>query len=152
MHREADSSHRRPRRTFACGTARKARHRPQQYLPSLCSRQTPARGCSRRAFGDLGDPAPARIPRYYGYTVDELRKLWGGTHEVLRIELFLNDEAGTWHYRVPALHINGGWLPSRHDAVHDCLPAIAFALEGNPVDYGPTAETLTLDVTVAPAA
>jgi hypothetical protein len=50
------------------------------------------------------------------------------------------------------LHINGGGLPSRHDTELDCLPAIAFALEGNPADYNSTAETLTLDVTVAPAA
>lgn len=41
---------------------------------------------------------------------------------------------------------------SRHEAEQDCLSAIAFALEGNPADYDPTAEALTLDVTVAPAA
>jgi hypothetical protein len=70
----------------------------------------------------------------------------------LRIELFFDDEAGNWHYRVPALHINGGGLTSRHDAEQDSLSAIAFALEGNPADYDPTAEALTLDVTVAPAA
>ena len=71
---------------------------------------------------------------------------------LLRIELSFDDEAGTWHYRVPALHINGGGLPSRHDAEQDCLSAIAFALEGNPADYDPTAEALTLDVVIAPAA
>jgi hypothetical protein len=71
---------------------------------------------------------------------------------LLRIELFFDDEAGNWHYRVPALHINGGGLPSRNDAEQDCLAAIAFALEGNPADYDPTAEALTLDVTVTPAA
>ena len=71
---------------------------------------------------------------------------------LLRIELFFDDEAGTWHYRVPALHVNGGGQPSRQDAEQDCLAAIAFALEGNPADYDPTAETLTLDVTVTPAA
>jgi hypothetical protein len=71
---------------------------------------------------------------------------------LLRIELFFDDEAGTWHYRVPALHVNGGGLPSRRDAEQDCLAAIAFALEGNPADYDPTAEALTLDVTVTPAA
>jgi hypothetical protein len=26
----------------------------------------------------------------------------------LRAEFFFDDEASTWHYRVPALHINGG--------------------------------------------
>jgi hypothetical protein len=71
---------------------------------------------------------------------------------LLRIELFFDDEAGNWHYRVPALHVNGGGLPSGQDAERDCLAAIAFALEGNPADYDATAEALTLDVTVAPAA
>jgi hypothetical protein len=71
---------------------------------------------------------------------------------LLRIELFFDDESDNWHYRVPALHINGGGLPSRNDAEQDCLAAIAFALEGNPADYDPTAEALTLDVTVTPAA
>jgi hypothetical protein len=32
------------------------------------------------------------------------------------------------------------------------LAVVAFALEANPADYDPTAEALTLDVTVAPAA
>jgi hypothetical protein len=63
-----------------------------------------------------------------------------------------DDEAGNSHYRVPVLHINGGGLPSRQDAEEDCLSAIAFALEGNPADYDPAAEILTLDVTVSPAA
>ena len=26
----------------------------------------------------------------------------------LRVELFWDEEASNWHYRVPALHINGG--------------------------------------------
>jgi hypothetical protein len=71
---------------------------------------------------------------------------------LLRVELFFDDEADTWHYRVPALHINGGGQPAREDAEQDCLSAIRFALEGNPADYDTTAEALTLDVTVAPAA
>ena len=53
----------------------------------------------------------------------------------LRVELFFDEEAGTWHYRVPALHINGGGTPTREDAERDCLSAIAFALEGDPRDY-----------------
>ena len=28
----------------------------------------------------------------------------------LRVELFWDEEASNWHYRVPALHINGGGL------------------------------------------
>jgi hypothetical protein len=70
----------------------------------------------------------------------------------LRVELFFDEEAGNWHYRVPALHINGGGTPTREDAEEDCLSTIAFALEGNPLDYDTGAEALTFDVTVAPAA
>jgi hypothetical protein len=70
----------------------------------------------------------------------------------LRVELFFDEEAGNWHYRVPALHINGGGTPTREDAERDCLSAIAFALEGDPRDYDTDAETLTFDVNVAPAA
>jgi hypothetical protein len=68
----------------------------------------------------------------------------------LRAELFYDDEAGNWHYRVPALHINGGGTATREQAEQDCLAAISFALQGDPRDTD--AETITLDVTVAPAA
>ena len=67
----------------------------------------------------------------------------------LRVELFFDDEAGNWHYRVPALHINGGGTPTREDAERDCLSAI---VEGDPRDYDTDAETLAFDVNVAPAA
>ena len=64
----------------------------------------------------------------------------------LRAELFFDEQAGNWHYRVPALHINGGGSPTREDAERDCLSATAFALEGDPRDHDADAETLTLDV------
>ena len=70
----------------------------------------------------------------------------------LRVELFFDEEAGNWHYRVPALHINGGGTATREDAERECLSAIAFALEGDPQDYDTDAESLTFDVNVAPAA
>jgi hypothetical protein len=70
----------------------------------------------------------------------------------LRVELFFDDEAGNWHYRVPALHINGGGTATRADAERECLAAIAFALEGDPRDYDADAEAVTLNVRVAPAA
>ena len=70
----------------------------------------------------------------------------------LRVEPFFDEEAGNWHYRVPALHINGGGTTTREDAERDCLTAIAFALEGGPQDYDTDAESLTFDVNVAPAA
>jgi hypothetical protein len=59
---------------------------------------------------------------------------------LLRIELFFDDEAGEWHYRVPALPINGGGLRSRHDAEQDCR------------GQRPNRRRLTLDVAVAQAA
>ncbi|MGH3274662.1 MAG: hypothetical protein ACRDNZ_10150 [Streptosporangiaceae bacterium] len=70
----------------------------------------------------------------------------------LRVELFHDKEASNWHYRVPALHINGGGTSSRADAERECLSAIAFALEGDPQEYDADAEAVTLNVTVAPAA
>ena len=57
---------------------------------------------------------------------------------VLRVELFFDEEAGNWHYRVPARHINGGGTPTRGDAERDALSAIAFALEGDPGTTTPT--------------
>src|SRR5258708_27772761 len=41
--------------------------------------------------------------------------------ETTRVELFHDDEAGNWHYRVPALHINGGGTATREEAEHHCL-------------------------------
>jgi hypothetical protein len=70
---------------------------------------------------------------------------------VLRVQLFYDQEATNWQYRAPALHINGGGTPTRADAEQECLSAIAFSLEGNPEDYDPAAEAITLDVKVAPA-
>jgi len=70
----------------------------------------------------------------------------------LRVELFFDDEADNWHYRVPALRINGGGTRTRDDAKRECLSAIAFALEGDPCDFDTDAETVTFDVNVAPAA
>lgn len=71
---------------------------------------------------------------------------------MLRVELFHDDEAGNWHFRVPALHINGGGAATRADAERESLAAITFALQGDPRDYDPSAETVTYDVSVVPAA
>jgi hypothetical protein len=75
---------------------------------------------------------------------------------LLRIELFYDDEADNWHFRVPALHINGGGASSREEAKRDSLEAISFAfsfaLQGDPRDFDSDAEAVTFDVTVAPAA
>ena len=68
----------------------------------------------------------------------------------LRVEFFWDDEARNWHYRVPALHINGGGTASREQA--EATEAIAFALQGDPRDYDGEAEVLTFDVSVSPPA
>jgi hypothetical protein len=70
----------------------------------------------------------------------------------LRAEYFYDDEAGTWHYRVPALHINGGGMSGRAEAEADCIAAIAFALEGDPREYDGSSEAVTYEVQVSPAA
>jgi hypothetical protein len=45
----------------------------------------------------------------------------------LRVELFFDEGAGNGHYRVPALHVNGGDTPTREAAERNCLSAITFA-------------------------
>ena len=70
----------------------------------------------------------------------------------LRIELFRDDEAQNWHFRVPALHINGGGTATREEAERECMDAIDFALRGDPSDYDSSAEALTFSVSVVPAA
>jgi len=71
---------------------------------------------------------------------------------LLRVELFYDDEADSWRFRVPALHINGGGAPTREEAKRDSLEAISFALQGDPRDFDSDAEAVAFDVTVAPAA
>lgn len=70
----------------------------------------------------------------------------------LRAEFYFDDEASNWHFRVPALHINGGGSATREVAERDCIAAIAFALEGDPSDYDCDAQAITLKISVAPAA
>ena len=70
----------------------------------------------------------------------------------LRAEFFLDDEANNWHYRVPAVHINGGGTVTREDAERECLDAIAFALQGDPTEFDASAVAVTLDVSMSPTA
>ena len=70
----------------------------------------------------------------------------------LRAEFYFDGEADNWHFRVPALHINGGGTPSREDAERECLAAVAFALEGNPDEYDSDTQAVSLEVSVVPAA
>ncbi len=70
----------------------------------------------------------------------------------LRAEFFFDDEASTWHYRVPALYVNGGGAATRQDAERQCMDAIAFALEGDPNEYDSDSQAVALEVSVAPVA
>ena len=70
----------------------------------------------------------------------------------LRVELFWDEEAGSWHYRVRPCTSNGGGTATREDAERESLSAIAFALEGDPREFDPSAQAVTLNVRVAPAA
>jgi hypothetical protein len=70
----------------------------------------------------------------------------------LRAEFFPDDEARNWHYRVPALRINGGGTGTREEAEQQCLEAIAFALRGDPSDYDNHSVAITLDVSMTPTA
>ena len=70
----------------------------------------------------------------------------------LRAEFFFDDEAQTWHYRVPALHINGGGTATREDVQRECMDAIEFALEGDPGEYDSDTQAIALEVSIAPAA
>ena len=70
----------------------------------------------------------------------------------LRAEFFFDDEANTWHYRVPALHINGGGTATRDDVQRERMDAIEFALEGDPSDYDSDTQAVALEVSVPPAA
>lgn len=102
---------------------------------------------------DLGGPAMARVAKDYGYTLVELRRLYDDQMSAtLRVEFYFDDEARNWHYRMPALHINGGGAASREGAERDCMDAISFALQGDPDDYDNDNDAVTLDVSVAPAA
>jgi hypothetical protein len=70
----------------------------------------------------------------------------------LRAEFHFDDEVNTWHFRVPALHINSGSTATRVDAQRECMDAIEFALEGDPSKYDSDTQAIALEVSVAPAA
>jgi hypothetical protein len=52
----------------------------------------------------------------------------GGTMK-LRVDYVYDEEAGTWAFHVPGLHVVGGGDASRSEAERHCLEAIGFALE-----------------------
>lgn len=69
---------------------------------------------------------------------------------VLQAELFHDDEARNWHYRVPDLHINGGGTATRAEAEQECRAAIAFA-RLDLGDVGADPETIRFELSIGPA-
>jgi hypothetical protein len=49
----------------------------------------------------------------------------------LRVAYAYDDDAGTWAFHVPALHVAGGGDASRPAAEEHCMEAIAFTLEAS---------------------
>lgn len=49
----------------------------------------------------------------------------------LRVEYYQDEDAGQWGFVVPRLHIVGGGLPTRAEAVEQARDAILFTLEGD---------------------
>jgi hypothetical protein len=58
----------------------------------------------------------------------------------------------TFRNRTTRAALNRYGHPRATAAEQECLSAIAFALEGDPRDNDTDAETITFDVSVAPAA
>jgi hypothetical protein len=77
---------------------------------------------------DDSQPPDTQIPASYRTVIrtDEavIPVPGGETHPLAGAANYLY-ETGHLKNIVPALHINGGGLPSRHDAEQDCLSAIA---------------------------
>jgi predicted RNase H-like HicB family nuclease len=64
----------------------------------------------------------------------------------IRVEYIWDQEAGSWGFVVPALHIVGGG-PSRDEARRRAQEAIAFALDASESDDdAPNAEYLNVKV------
>ena len=47
----------------------------------------------------------------------------------LRVDYVYDDEAQSWSFHVPGLHVVGGGDPTRQEAERHCLEAIGFTLE-----------------------
>ncbi len=67
----------------------------------------------------------------------------------LRAEFFYDDEAGNWHFRVPALHVIGGGAATRAEAERQCVDAVVFAFAGDPSEFDGDADAVDLTVSVA---
>lgn len=67
----------------------------------------------------------------------------------LRVDYVWDEQAKSWGFSVPALHITGGGCRSRQIAERHCLDAIAFALQAPDGEAGSTdGERVEYQVTV----
>jgi len=71
----------------------------------------------------------------------------------LRVEYVYDEEASSWVFHVPGLHVVGGGDPTREDAEQHCMDAIAFTLEsmGSEGTQGPLGHVVEYDVELRPA-
>lgn len=74
---------------------------------------------------------------------------WSREHDARGV--FWDGESLNWHFRVPALRVNGGGAVTREEAERECLDAISFALEGDPNEYDSASHAVTLHVSVSAA-
>lgn len=63
------------------------------------------------------------------------------------VRIYFDDEARSWHFHVPELHIVGGGQRTRDEAREAAAEAIAFALEAEP-EPGHAGQVEYLNVTV----
>jgi len=71
----------------------------------------------------------------------------------LRVDYAYDDQAGTWAFHVPALHVVGGGDASRPAAEKHCMEAIAFTLEaiGGEAEQPPRGDVVEYEVQLTPA-
>jgi hypothetical protein len=71
----------------------------------------------------------------------------------LRVDYVYDDEAKSWSFHVPGLHVVGGGDPTREDAERHCLAAIGFTLEamGAEGEEPPPGEVTEYEVQLVPA-
>jgi len=72
----------------------------------------------------------------------------------LRVDYVYDDEAKSWSFHVPGLHVVGGGDPSREEAERHCLTAIASALDamGAQGEEPPRGEVTEYEVQLIPSA
>src|SRR5437870_5495049 len=67
------------------------------------------------------------------------------------MEVFFDDEAGTWGYSVPSLNIIGGGCRTKEDAIRQGEESIRFTLEAGEDGIPPGSEVVHFRIELTPA-